>query len=592
MSDRYTLHNGDCFDVLKTFEDASIDAVVTDPPAGINFMGSNWDVKRGYEPKTKRGAILHDALSKLAEMNYWGDRDFNELGGFAVFITDVFCEVFRVLRPGGHALVWTLPRTSDLTGLGLRAAGFEVRDDVCKFGALFGSGFPKSLDVSKAIDRVQGNERKVVGTVGSDKPKTRDRIALDYGGATGKAKNALKDGFNITTPGSETSAKWEGFGTALKPSREDWLLVRRPLDGTVAANVLSHGTGALNIDGCRIPTDWSTDPTRRGWQGGNLSHEGGAVAFMDHSVRVSQPNQGGRFPTHTILTHHPSCEPCGTKKVKAAQGERRETGKGATPIVTGTRDTGLLIGYADKDGTETVQAFSCAAYCPTCNHGFTAESGSAAICSCGAQAEWVCPVAALDFSTLGRVHSAGHARTADHSSEYDASSYDMSGKRQMNRYPVTGDNPSRFMHTFHYYTKASRAEREKYVTIEPDAPILHIKRRLEASGRVPRPEFKASFDALVEKAMARPRNDHSTLKPIELMKWLVRLIGCQKGSVILDPFMGSGTTGIAAVTEGFKFIGIEQNARFVEIAHQRISKARPGQEVEHYLQGMVPLFGR
>ena len=452
------------------------------------------------EPLTERGKLLGTILESY-ECN------------LPIYVCDVLCDVFLALSPGGHALVSALPATADLTGLGLRAAGFEVRDVLSVFSA---------------------------------------------------------------------------------NGRVDWFLGRRPLGGTVAANVLSHGTGALNIDGGRISYVSGRDKESNVSRPGRGNQSGNHAKDFPHQSEDWGNWEGGkgRFPTHTTFTHHPSCEPCGTKKVKAAQGERRETGKGATPIVTGTRDTGLLIGYGDEDGTETVQAYSCAAYCPTCNHGFTAESGSAAICSCGAQAEWVCPVAALDFSTLGRVHSAGHARTADHSSEYDASSYDMSGKRQMNRYPVTGDNPSRFMHTFHYYTKASRAEREKYVTIEPDAPILHIKRRLEASGRVPRPEFKASFDALVEKAMARPRNDHSTLKPIELMKWLVRLIGCQKGSVILDPFMGSGTTGIAAVTEGFKFIGIEQNARFVEIAHQRISKARPGQEVEHYLQGMVPLFGR
>ncbi|MDR3642467.1 MAG: site-specific DNA-methyltransferase [Candidatus Doudnabacteria bacterium] len=178
---------GDCLEVLKLIPDNSIDSVVTDPPAGIGFMNKEWDSDKGGRDK-------------------WIE-----------WLARILCECNRVLKPGGHALVWALPRTSHWTAFALENAGFEIRDIQHH---LFGTGFPKSLNISKAIDRKQEVKH----------PKN--------------------------TPISESAKQWQGWGTALKPAVEHWLLARKPLsEKTIAENVLKWDVGGLNIDACRVETD-------------------------------------------------------------------------------------------------------------------------------------------------------------------------------------------------------------------------------------------------------------------------------------------------------------------------------------------------
>jgi len=139
--DNITIYNSDCLEVMKGFEDNSIDSIVTDPPAGISFMGKEWDIfdKSMFGIKGQEGK--------------------DDLKGFQEFIYIVFLEAYRVLKPGGHCLVWAIPRTSHHTAMGLERAGFEIRDKVYH---LFGSGFPKNLNIGKAYDKVMGNERQVI----------------------------------------------------------------------------------------------------------------------------------------------------------------------------------------------------------------------------------------------------------------------------------------------------------------------------------------------------------------------------------------------------------------------------------------------
>lgn len=210
MKKKYVLHHGDCLDHLEFMPDNSVDAIVTDPPAGIGFMGKEWD-------------------------HHKGGRD-----QWVAWLSEIMRECLRVLKPGGHALVWAIPRTSHWTATAIEDAGFEVRDRVSH---VFGSGFPKSLDVSKAIDKAAGVEREVVGS---------RTVSNDIRGGNlikGRATPLQRD---ITVPATDTARQWQGWGTALKPAMEDWWLARKPLIGTVVENVLAHGTGALNIDGCRI----------------------------------------------------------------------------------------------------------------------------------------------------------------------------------------------------------------------------------------------------------------------------------------------------------------------------------------------------
>ncbi len=257
LLDAHIFHD-DCLKALRTMPDAAFDSLVTDPPAGIAFMGKEWDKDKG-------------------------GRD-----GWVAWMTEVMTECLRVLKPGVHGLVWALPRTSHWTMTALENAGFEVRDVVTH---LFGTGFPKSLDVSKAIDKAAGAERPVIGRkTGRAATPTRD---IRGGGLIDDRPNTL-DCSAITAPATPDAQQWQGFGTALKPACEFWILVRKPCsEKTVAANVLKHGTGGLNIDGCRIGAGgqlkWS-QPRDMGYHRGS-----------DEDGSVKTENGQGRFPANLVL---------------------------------------------------------------------------------------------------------------------------------------------------------------------------------------------------------------------------------------------------------------------------------------------------
>jgi site-specific DNA-methyltransferase (adenine-specific) len=201
---QYQIFNLDCRDVMSLYlEDNSVDAIVTDPPYGLSFMGKDWD-------------------HGVPGIEFWK-------------------EMLRVLKPGGHLLSFGGSRTYHRMASAVEDAGFEIRDQIMW---VYGSGFPKSLDVSKAIDNVAGAEREVIG-------KTKGAGAKDpisFG-------NGHNREYDITAPATEAARQWQGWGTALKPAHEPLVLARKPLIGTVAANVLAHGTGGLNIDGCRVGND-------------------------------------------------------------------------------------------------------------------------------------------------------------------------------------------------------------------------------------------------------------------------------------------------------------------------------------------------
>ncbi len=214
------LHLGDNMEVMAGMADESVDSIVTDPPAGISFMQKDWDSDKGGRD------IWIDWMAKAAK------------------------ECLRILKPGGHALVWALPRTSHWTGMAWENAGFQVRDIIHH---CFGSGFPKSQDVSKFIDKLPVAERKVIGV----KPGDRYKYAFtsDFNPESPGSRLGSGDAAALTAPATDAAKQWDGWGTALKPAVEEWWLFRKPLAAkTVAANVLQYGTGALNIDGCRIET--------------------------------------------------------------------------------------------------------------------------------------------------------------------------------------------------------------------------------------------------------------------------------------------------------------------------------------------------
>lgn len=200
----FTIHHGDCLAVLSVMPDNSVDSIVTDPPYGLSFMGKKWD---------------YDVPS-----------------------VEIWAECLRVLKPGGHLLAFAGTRTQHRMAVNIEDAGFEIRDMI---SWVYGSGFPKSLDVSKAIDKAAGAEREVVGPGRRHNSK---RCAVAHGDSE-RLAGGVPD---ITAPATDSARQWDGWGTALKPALEPITMARKPLDGTVAANVLAHGTAALNINGCRI----------------------------------------------------------------------------------------------------------------------------------------------------------------------------------------------------------------------------------------------------------------------------------------------------------------------------------------------------
>jgi DNA modification methylase len=360
MTQPYSLHTGDCLEVLKTLDAESIDAIVTDPPYGLAFMGKKWD---------------YDVPS-----------------------TDIWQECLRVLKPGGHLLAFAGTRTQHRMACRIEDAGFEIRDMIAW---VYGSGFPKSHN--------------------------------------------LKD-------------EWSGWGTALKPALEPITMARKPLIGTVAENVLKHGTGAINVDGCRIPGAIEGDPNRFAKTDG-----GWAIAEL-HNAPVVRAE--GRWPANFI-----------------------------------------------HDGSdEVVRLFP--------------ETGPS---------------------------KAGGKSGADPGM--------WAGKRQSDRggHNDAGGSAARFF----YCPKASKAEREAGLDGMESIHRVNGNKWTDQDYRVTNGERPPS-------AESGPRtNHHPTVKPIDLMAYLCRLITPPNGT-ILDPFTGSGSTGVAALREGLKFIGIELNPEYAEIARKRI----------------------
>lgn len=250
------LLNFDCLDILKWTPSSSIDSLVTDPPAGISFMGKAWDDDKG-------------------------GRD-----AWIEWMREVMTECMRVMKPGAHGLVWALPRTSHWTATALEDAGFEIRDVVTH---LFGSGFPKSLDVSKAIDKAAGAEGPILGK----NPAFRAR-QLEH---NTKWDTAMRPEHK-RGPATDAAKQWQGFGTALKPASEHWILVRKPLsEKTVAKNVLKWGTGALNIDASRI--DGAPIKTIIG--GKKMTGGGYGSRNSKEKIRIEWENNKGRFPANLVL---------------------------------------------------------------------------------------------------------------------------------------------------------------------------------------------------------------------------------------------------------------------------------------------------
>lgn len=248
---------GDCAEELKALPDNSFDSIVTDPPYALDFMGKSWD-------------------------SFGGGK------GFQAWCEEWSAECLRVLKPGGHLAAFGGTRTYHRMACAIEDAGFEIRDSL---HWLYGSGFPKSLDVSKAIDKAAGAEREVTGVRQyADGTRGHFADASVYGDVMDGAKK-----FD-TAPSTPAAIEWEGWGTALKPAHEPIVLARKPFPGTVAANVLAYGTGGINVDACRVAGE--VPHTIQG-----QSQNAGQLYGADQrDQREFVPNASGRWPPNVLLS--------------------------------------------------------------------------------------------------------------------------------------------------------------------------------------------------------------------------------------------------------------------------------------------------
>lgn len=488
---QHQLYNGDCLERMKLLENESIHALVSDPPAGIAFMGKDWDEDKG------------------------GGKEWT------AWMTRVMEQAFRVLKPGAHGLVWAIPRTSHWTASALEDAGFEIRDVVTH---VFGSGFPKSHDISKGIDKAAGAEREVLETLPAGTgPLKRGHVSATGGGMSIGTERSPE--LKITAPSTPDAKKWAGFGTALKPASEHWILVRKPCsEDTVAKNVLKHGVGGINIDISRI-----NGAPRTTHKEGNIQGTAPQPMSWGHETKHVIQGASGRFPANFLLSHSPDCVEMGTKKVGSGEGSdyNFDDSNNDNPTrLTNNIKSGVHY------GTETVAAFECTPGCAVAE--LDRQSG---------------------FSkTPNQVTSGGKTFHGDQ--------FDSRAKSK----PSFGDSggASRFF----YVAKPSKREKNEGCEELPEKE----KKTLNDYS-------KPSEGRTASKSGAPMSNHHPTVKSIRLMSYLINMV-TPPGGTLIDPFGGSGTTLVAAELNGFKSILFEQSEEYCDIILARAEKITKT-KVEH-----------
>jgi DNA modification methylase len=430
----WNIYHGDCREVMATLHAESVDSIVSDPPYGLSIMGKGWD-------------------HGVPGVEFWG-------------------AALRMAKPGAHLLAFGGTRTYHRLACAIEDAGWEIRDCVMW---VYGSGFPKSHDVSRAIDKAAGAEREVVGP-----SRANVRSDLKYGGNDPSHNHGRLGAVThppITAPATDAARQWSGWGTALKPAWEPIIVARKPIVGTIAENVLTHGTGAINVDGCRV-----------------------GIASGD------QKSEGGR---------------------KLARHQETNGFDGGWKSKTTNLDDGLGRWPANliHDGSEEVV-------------GLFPDGGS---------------------------HGGGKSGTSD--------GYNGRISPGENACKRSTGSAARFF----YCAKASKADRDE------GCEGLEERDRADQSAWVRK--CNVCGDTFCDPKTSKPhcghddfsfvspsprRNHHPTVKPADLMRYLCRLV-TPPGGIVLDPFTGSGSTGKAAILEGFRFIGIEREAEYVEIAKARIA---------------------
>jgi site-specific DNA-methyltransferase (adenine-specific) len=418
-------------------------------------------------------------------------------------------EVFRVLKHGGHIVAFFGTRTYDWGVMSMRLAGFEIRDCI---QWIYGSGFPKSHNISKAIDKIYGAEREII----FQNPNHRER--------NNPMAEMLKlsDG-NITAPSTEQAKQWEGWGSALKPANEPIVLARKPLEKglSIAENVLKNGTGGINIDAIRVGLS-EGDDSRLGGNGSWKTDKSAKNVYEGgYEGKEIESSALGRFPANLILTHHPECECIGSKKVKAIKGGMGEKSKISNGSINWKPSN--IGSKGDADGNETIESWNC---------------------------HEECPIKIMD-------EQSGESKSQK-SERGNIIGNQVFGKYNEQENTLRGHNDKGGASRFFYVAKASKKERNKGLE-------AFEENQTKGGGGMYNEEAGGKFGSI----KAPSQNFHPTIKPVALMRYLVKMITPPNG-IVLDPFNGSGTTGVACKVEGFNYVGIELDAEYCKISEARI----------------------
>lgn len=524
---KWAVLGGNSRKLLRRFKPNSIDAVVCDPPYDLLQASRVGSPRRnvGNSPAGRTGSgaggfmgLAWDATGIAFDKKFWK-------------------EVLRVLKPGGHLLAFGGTRTWHRMVCAIEDAGFEVRE--C-YAWLYATGFPKSLNVSKAIDAkmkygksssiaLSKNEknRPIIGKV--KRLVSKGRRASEGTGDHGVKANMERwlnyeeKDVAITKSLTKEASEWEGWGTATKPAFEPIAVARKPLEGSVAENVLEWGTGAINVDGCRVGKDTITQRQKdmSKYHGNNLG-----AGSHTHMTGVTTTTTG-RWPSNVLFTHHPDCECIGNGKVKSTNCNSGGKPNGRLWVDNGHWKERKPGGYADKEGTETVLVWNCVEGCP---------------------------IRLLD------------QQSGDRSSPWIGNSNDgaKGGKMFGGSEQSVSDKPeyrdSGGASRFYFQSKASPSERHegcrKLFWRHKNGELVRISKRKAR-------KLQKRGETVLK------GNMHPTVKPVQLLRYLCRLV-TPKGGVVLDPFNGSGSTGVAALQEQFRYVGIEMMPQYRVISRLRL----------------------
>lgn len=480
----YGVLNADCLEAMKKLPDNFIDAVVTDPPYGLSFMGKDWD-------------------HGVPGVAFWK-------------------EALRITKPGGHIVAFGGSRTYHRLTCAIEDAGWEIRDCL---GWLYSSGFPKSMDISKAIDKKLGAVRATRGGVGDHEG------TIDFG-MKNRCPNCGKPFFSANhctcprddlIPITEEAKKWSGWGTCLKPAFEPIVLARKPVEGTVADNVMKYGVGGLNIDECRVPSD---EPV--------VVHSPAKETLYDsgHKDKGTWVDTRGRFPANIIHD--------GSEEVLDAFDNSLKPS--FEPIVLARKPIeGTVADNVMKYGVGGINIDECRV--PT-DEVITTHSNSKE---------------AQDNRKIYGKYSEleTHQNPGQKLGRFPANIIHDGSEGVLEVFPdnVKGGTWNTTKGARHFNNNGAATDFENHGSDSSIGPAARFFYCAKASKK--------------EKGKDNP---HPTVKPIKLMEYLVKLIS-PKGSLVLDPFMGSGTTGIAALNLGRRFIGIEKEPEYFEVAKKRIENA-------------------